>query len=346
MVNQSNTVLRNTSRKARASNIELLRIFSMLLVLLLHYVATIPIDAHSLKISLLDSLTIIEINSLSVVCVHCFILISGYFSIRWKPRSIISLVYQVVFWLLVGIAIAYRFSLGISESWLDIIYKYFGSRWFVQAYICLYLLAPLLNTFIDNCDVKKLGRYILLFYMYSTVIGYICKSAEFNEGMSALSLIGLYMIGAYLRRTTICIFHFKPKTDLVVFLGLSVSLTFTRVILLYLGITVSPIGYLNPIVIIMSIYLFLFFQKLKIKSIRWINFVAASAFAVFLFHKHPLLYETYQVVCKRITQTEETIIYLPIFFLIIFIVSIMIDRVRIASFNIIWKRLSNIFERH
>lgn len=62
MVNQSNTVLRNTSRKARASNIELLRIFSMLLVLLLHYVATIPIDAHSLKISLLDSLTIIEIK--------------------------------------------------------------------------------------------------------------------------------------------------------------------------------------------------------------------------------------------------------------------------------------------
>ena len=40
----------------------------MSLVLLLHYVATQPIDLNSLNTSLFGSLTIIELNSISVVC--------------------------------------------------------------------------------------------------------------------------------------------------------------------------------------------------------------------------------------------------------------------------------------
>lgn len=341
---ESHTV--DDTKKARESNIELLRIVSMSLVLLLHYVATRPIDLNSLNTSLFGSLTIIELNSISVVCVHCFILISGYFSIRWKARSIISLLYQIVFWLLVGIVIADRFNLGGGESWMAVIYRYFGSRWFVQAYICLYLLSPLLNAFIHTCSTKKLGRYILIFYIYSTIIGYLCKSPEFNEGMSALSLVGLYMIGAYLKRTILPIFHFKARTDLAVFFGLSLALTGVNVLMLCAGITVSPIGYLNPIVIIMSVYLFLFFQKLKIGNIRWINFVAASAFAVFLFHKHPLIYETYQLVCQRITSGGMEIFGIPIFFTAIFLVSIVIDRMRSVSFSMIWKQISNMLERH
>lgn len=308
----------------------------MTLVLFLHYISTIPIDTSLIQTSFIKTLGIIELNSISIVCVNCFILISGYFGIRWKTRSLLSLLYQVIFWLLTGVVIARIFNIEASESWLIMIYHYFGSRWFVPAYLSLYLLSPILNAFIEKCNLKNFGTYILLFYTYSTFVGYFCKSIEFNEGMSAISLIGIYMIGAFIRRSDLHILHFSAKVDICIFIALSLLLMSIRAIMLHIGIANSPIGYLNPIVVIMSVYLFLFFQKINIGSVRFINFVATSAFAVYLFHMHPYLYGTYQVICKHITSNINTILYLPIFFIAIFLISIFIDRIRIFSFNVIW----------
>lgn len=320
----------------RASNLELLRIVSMTLVLLLHYISTVHIDTSLIHTSLIKSIGIIEINSISIVCVNCFILISGYFGIRWKTRSLLSLLYQVIFWLLTGVIIARIFNIEASGSWLIMTYHYFGSRWFVPAYLGLYILSPMLNAFIEKCNIKDLGTYTLVFYIYSTLVGYFCKSIEFNEGMSAISLIGIYMLGAFIRRSNFHILFFSAKIDICIFITLSLLLMSIRAIMLHFGISNSPIGYLNPIVIIMSVYLFLFFQKLNIGSIRFINFVATSAFAVYLFHMHPYLYGTYHTLCTHITSNAHTILYLPIFFFAIFLISIFIDRIRILSFNTIW----------
>ena len=41
----------------------------------------------------------------------------------------------------------------------------------------------------------------LFFYALSTLGGYILHWKDFDEGMSPLSLVGIYLIGAYLRRT-------------------------------------------------------------------------------------------------------------------------------------------------
>ena len=91
--------------------------------------------------------------------------------------------------------------------------------------------------------------------------------------MSALSLCGLYLIGAYLRISTLPIFAFKAKYDFLIYIGLGLCMAITNLLLLSFGIYSSPYGYLNPIVIIMAIYLFLFFKKVNIgnNKIRGIN---------------------------------------------------------------------------
>ena len=72
--------------KKRKSNIELLRIISMMLVLLCHYVPTRENGMHNgvnaLNENLLGTIINLELRSLSIVCTHCFILISGY-----NPRT-------------------------------------------------------------------------------------------------------------------------------------------------------------------------------------------------------------------------------------------------------------------
>ena len=326
--------------KQRASNIEFLRIISMLLVLLIHYVGTIKVDPVSIRTSTIDSLITIEMHSLAVVCVNCFILISGYFGIRWKAKSLASLLYQVLFWLFVGVMVANILDIKNTGSLVSIIGNYFSGRWFVPAYLGLYFLSPALNALIEKSNQKKLGRYIILFYLYSTIIGYALRSQEFNEGMSVMSLVGLYLIGAFLRKTSYTIFCYRPLVDFGIYLTLSLLLTGVNSGLLFVGISKSPLGYLNPLVILMSIYLFLFFQKLRIGEIKIINFVAASAFAVYLFHMHPLLYGLYQQICDKIHSAGiEAVFLLPIFFTTIFILTIIIDRIRIVSFGIIWNKI-------
>lgn len=306
----------------------------MLLVLLIHFVSSFPVTNASLTEQPLKSILFTELHSISVVCVNCFILISGYFGINWKIKSFTSLLYQVLFWLIIGYLVA-KYVFGVeSHEFVKMAPLYFSLRWFVPAYIALYILSPLLNSFIKASETKTLALYILVFYAYSTVVGYLLRSSEFNEGMSAISLVGLYMIGALLHRSDIRLFSFSMWTDLAIYILMSLFLSIVALGLNYIGIDKSPFGYLNPIVIIMSVYLFLFFKKLNIGEVKFINKLAASAFAVYLFHYHPDLAGHYNQFCKIIAnQGIITIIWAPLFFLTIFGLSVIIDQARIYSFR-------------
>lgn len=322
---------------SRKSNLELLRIVSMILVLLVHYVGTVPITLDSIHDNWLLSTTTIFLHSISVICVNCFILISGYFGITWKLKSFLSLLYQILFWLILVYIIATALGCNYKFYGLLEIGKFFGNRWFVPAYIGLYMLSPIINAFVEKVESNTLGIYILLFYLYSTIIGYFLHSHEFDEGMSVISLVGLYLIGAYLKRTDLKIFQLKASYNLIIYLLIALSLGGLNIALLYLGISNSPFGYLNPIVIIMSIFLFLFFQKLNIGYIKLINWIAASAFAVFLFHHHPAVYGIYQDVCKHIiTQGYLAPIWLTLFFFALFGVTVLIDQIRIVTFRLLY----------
>lgn len=316
----------------------------MLLVLLIHYTATVDVNQMTLKDEPLLTVFMIELHSLSVLCVNCFILISGYFGITWRTRSFLGLIYQVLFWLLFGILIANLANIdNHSAGVLKTIMTYFGGRWFVPAYLALYIMAPLLNSYIKGVSPRELGRYIIVFYLFSTIVGYLMLSREFNEGMSAISLVGLYLVGAYLKRTDLWWLRLRARWNLAIYVGLSMVLTVSYAVLLSVGINKSPLGYLNPLVIVMSAYLFLFFQRLDIGEVKWINYVAASAFAVYLFHMHPALYGEYQHFCRLITSMgTSAVLLIPCFFVAIFVLSIAVDRVRMYS----WALIVKFFKKH
>lgn len=86
--------------KQRQTNIELLRIFSMLMVLVIHYnVATNGQTTHDMVITEpWKAVGIACLKSLSFICVNCFIIISGYFGIKWKWKSLWNYLFQIAFW--------------------------------------------------------------------------------------------------------------------------------------------------------------------------------------------------------------------------------------------------------
>lgn len=75
--------------KKRLLNIELLRIIAMILVLLAHSTW----NAHYFNIDivhtdLLKSIGVLEVYGWIFVCVPCFVVISGYFGMKWLSATL------------------------------------------------------------------------------------------------------------------------------------------------------------------------------------------------------------------------------------------------------------------
>ena len=228
----------------RSSNIELLRILSMFLVLMIHYIPSRTLPTHgTLAHDTLGTLFDLELRSISFVCVNCFILISGYFGIRWKLKSFSNLLFQILFWAIVCpvIVSAATDSFNMTDLFKTLYHNTF-SRWFIEAYIGLYILAPMINRFIEKSTHRELGIFILAFYLFSTLFGYLGKAYDFNKGMSIISLVGLYLIGAYLRRKQDSIFDLSKY----VYLGVYLVTGFIMVAIAALIATSTPLSFSNP----------------------------------------------------------------------------------------------------
>lgn len=335
-------------KKQCQSNIEILRILSMFLVMLVHY---LPLRMHTTTELMvnnpLKALFNLEMESIGVICVHCFILISGYFGIRWNRKSFFGLLFQILFWGLCGFVIAkyllepflpseMNYTISAFVSQMLVWYK---GRWFISAYITLYILSPLANDFIQQSSEKRLLKFLIVFYIFSTLFGWVVRSQEFNTGLSAISLLGLYMLGAWLKRSQLRFIHWSKWWDLLSFFVCTLILTVASAALLLVGVKSSIYGYLNPIVIIESVFLFQFFRKIDVGTIGWVNFLSASAFSVFLFHCHPFAGHAYDAICRHFNSYAGGFIYVMIFLVVVFIISVLIDKIRVVIWNLLQKKI-------
>ena len=283
----------------RQSNIELLRILSMFMILVIHAnMISLPKPLHSDLISSpFPVITRYFIESLGIAGVDVFVMISGWFLIRTRAKSFLSFFSQILyFW---GGILIVGFIIGKTEvSKQAVMEVFFFTRWdwFIKSYIVLMILAPVLNTYIEHSS-EKTQRYVLIgFFLFSCTYGWIGGASRFFvNGYGPLLFIGLYLLSHYVRSESIRdkekslirrLFSFNKYVDFFIFLFCAVINTLLGIAGLYSerNIYGYVFAYINPITIIAALSLLLYFSKLKIRYNACINFLAAGAFAVFLFH--------------------------------------------------------------
>lgn len=111
------------------------------------------------------------------------------------------------------------------------------------------------------------------------------------------------------------------------------------------GVRGGAFAYSNPLVIIGALYLLLFFNKLKIPYIKFVNWLGASSFAVYLFHSESTIrsqFFTPQIQYLYDAYSGVACIGMIFLFLcFIYIISVLIDQLRILSWNKIWNKVGN-----
>lgn len=283
-------------------------------------------------------------QSLSIGCVNMFVLLSGWFGIRPKVKSFFNFVFQCLFFL-IGIYLVCLAS-GLAELSLRGIAACFVLlkwNWFIKAYIGLYILAPVLNAYVEHSSRSQLGWTLVCFYLFQTIYAWVANAAEFfMTGYSTLSFIGLYLLARYVRCYPSRLTSLPAHYDFLIFAFIVVFQTLLAFGSLYVGVS-FPIGriynYVSPLVIISSVYLLLGFSKMQFAS-KWVNWVAASSFAVFLLHTNPNLCLPYFCPMVRWIYANADglpcLLYLFLFLSAVFVVAILVDQVRIKLWNVVW----------
>lgn len=345
-------------KKKRASNIELLRIISIFLILVTHadFWALGEPTASEVVSNLVSSFTRIFFESLSIVCINIFVLISGWFSIRASLKSIIKLLFQV-FFLLLLIYLIYII-LGWDTLNLHSLSECFivgHEFWFIKAYLGLLILSPVLNAFVNNVSEKVLRVVLIAFFTYQCIYGWITPGAWFlHYGYSITSFAGLYLLARYVR---LYIVEMHSELKLLgggknqsksLYLWIFLGLTILDALLYLLGYYLPIVGLhlrtmtfaiSNPLVVLQSLFLLLYFNNLKIKYNPIINNVAASSLAVFILQssQDAILYKD---IINNIYVNYSGLgcIAIILFVIIVyFIVGILLDQVR----KVLWSKIES-----
>lgn len=323
----------------RATNIELCRIISILLVLIVHSNYAFIGWPNSLNET---SLIRLFIQSFSIIGVNVFVLITGYFSTTPKKKSIVNLVTTVLYYGIILLILGYFIGRN-GISYKSILFLS-SSNWFVLDYIGLLLFCPFLNSYVETATQSQFLKSVIMLIIFQMYFGWLPGfNLDFNHGYSILSFMIIYLIGRYLRLYGLPFL----KYPLLIYLICTIILTLMGYFSLKYNIGVNSIKgsvwldtkvycYNNPIVIISSIAFFWFFVNTKIQDSKFINHISKSCLAVLLIHTSwvivPYLKRFFIYNLHIESQSIQFISYL-IGILIIFITCVLVDQIRLFSFN-------------
>ena len=140
--------MKKVLEKQRNSTIELLRILCILMIVFMHLVG-IWWDYCD---NLFDKEFVIFVNSLCNCAVTIFMLISGYYGIRFNLRKIVQFEMMVIFYSILFIFMQYSLigGVGMKEMVKSVFPLLTSKYWFYTAYVIIFFVSP----YIHNTSVN------------------------------------------------------------------------------------------------------------------------------------------------------------------------------------------------
>lgn len=296
-------------KKSRMANLELLRMIAMMMVVTIH------ICNHGGLVDLVQKGTssyyvVWTLFGISFVAINIYILISGYFLAESSFSSwrLIKMEMQIWFYSM-GILALFWFFVDVEHDVEYLVYcltpVISDFYWFATMYVGMYLLSPILNTFVRSITKRQFQCILLLLFVLLSVwtnIFYYTSGMNIVEGVSIAWFVAVYLFGAYIRM------YYVPDGRagkwFIIGGGLTVLIPISRFVIdallstqwmgtrlledLLWGYSISY-HYNSIFSILGAAGLFMAFLNLRIKDgigARVINIAASTSFAVYLIHDH------------------------------------------------------------
>lgn len=335
----------------RNSNHELLRILAMYMIVFIHANMYLGNFCEGRVWSFCNG----AVNGICNIGVSCFILISGYYGIRFNFKKFIKMECMMITYSLLETAVLYAVLPERMEgaALLEQLVKSFlpfitRKYWFYSAYVCLMFFSGYLQKFIDNMDKAEFKKFLILLLVLFSILPTVFYFEQIpDNGKGVVQMIMVYMIGRYLRMYQ----EIKiSKMTGVLFFFLWLINGISHEFPIQIGGIYHHLCKDNSITnLIMAVILFSLFQKLNFHS-AFINKSAGYIFAVFALNN--TLVSAFMKICFR----NEWLSGLPtggsfgflilagiVFFILLF--CLMIGALREALLGKLDSKLGEVLER-
>lgn len=274
-------------KRIRESNFEALRILCIYGIIIHHLIINaIDVAGYNkpFEATFINDLSL-YINTLFIGGVNCFILISGWFGIHLTKRTIIRLIVDCVIFGLLGVIIVAWITEDVTMFHLSNLWQNckFTHYWYITHYLILCLLSPILERSLQDIDKNTLLNWLIILMIVSIYFGYGLGYVN-QDGYNYINFVFLYYIGRYLRISQQDKWYeFVGKKAILWEMGIAFIM-----VVLYVVVSqykwvhgIKFWSYNTPWVLVNSILVFIWFSRLKIKSIH-INTFASGVLGIYL----------------------------------------------------------------
>ena len=332
----------------RNYGIDLLRITSMIMILILHILGQGGILNQFNPLSLnYEMMWFLEIACFCAV--NCYGLISGYVGIdKQYSYSNLILLWLQVFYYSVLITIIFAVlnpgTVGKANFVFSLLPVFTKRYWYFSSYFALALFIPFINKSLNKFTKNEACILISILFVFTSVIPTFLSFGNdpfsLKSGYSAIWLLELYIIGAFIKKFGL-FDNIKSKTlMLIYFIIIIISLIFKSVMdIISINIIDSNllIDYTSPTIFISALCLFIVFIRLKVdfKLCNLISFFSSSAFSVYLIHTNNLVFnclENIFIFVYKYNTLNLTLFVLSVS-LLVFVILVILDKIRIFIFE-------------
>lgn len=271
------------SKTERESGFELLRIISIILIVSMHAMA--PAFKTS---NIVNRELIIAINSISNIGVSLFILISGYYGIRFRLEKLIKFIGLVWFYNIINFCNDFFLlekPIDVKE-YISYLFPILSCKyWFITCYLILFCFSKWINMMCEKLSNKELKRIIviatLFFVIAPTMLIFHEITNDLGKGIINMSLI--YIIGQYIR------LHgfphiIKDKYIYIIICSYVISFIANSALSEYCNTIVLRFARDNNLfILLLAISVFYVFSIIKWKN-KIINHMATFVFPLYLIH--------------------------------------------------------------
>lgn len=300
MTKQEKVVLPPTRRD---SNLELLRIITMVLIVAHHYVVNSGLNVADGPIwqdpMTHRSIFLLLYGAWGKIGINCFVLITGYFMCKSHitAKKFVKLLFEVEFYnilIYAAFCMTGYWNFSLRECMETVLPVVRIDRDFTSAYLIFYLCIPFLNILIDHMtEQQHLELLALLLFLYS----FLGSLPVFYVTMNYVSWFAvLYLLAAYIRCYPRAIFQNTRFWGWASLLSLVLSCASVVVCTWLearfgLGTAVGmDLSYYfvsdsNAILALLTgLSVFLFFKNWRLPYSKTVNTIAASTFGVLCIH--------------------------------------------------------------
>lgn len=271
----------------RNSNHELLRIIAIYMIVFIHA----NMYLNDFCVGSVNTFFNGMVNGICNIGVTCFILISGYYGVKFSIRKFIKMECMMITFSVLETAVlcimlpeqmkGAELLEQVVKSFLPFITRKY---WFYSCYVCLLFLSSYIHRFIESLSRKEYRRLLfILLFLFSILPTVFYFELIPDNGKGLVQMIMVYMIGRYIR-----MYRAESINDLI---GRKKAIGLFMVLWVVNGISHEfplQIGAINHHLckdnsitnLVMAVILFYVFKDLKLRS-KMINNAAAYVFAVF-----------------------------------------------------------------